>query len=166
MSFASGVPQTFERCGHLPRFRAQDQPTGVIARDGHQQGQEDTWREPIKDQWKAWIAAWLGWTLDAFDFTIFLLIMLPISQEFGVLLLFLLPNLAHRFGVGMPYAFSIFLPGFVLEYADSLCVDERRILRLLLDLGAVLDLPAEGAQLDAADGSDATVLGQYRGVSR
>jgi SHS family lactate transporter-like MFS transporter len=30
------------------------------------------------------VAAWLGWTLDAFDFTIFLLIMLPISQEFGV----------------------------------------------------------------------------------
>ena len=26
------------------------------------------------DQWMAWIAAWLGWTLDAFDFTIFLLI--------------------------------------------------------------------------------------------
>jgi SHS family lactate transporter-like MFS transporter len=42
------------------------------------------WKEPTKDQWKAWIAAWLGWTLDAFDFTIFLLIMLPISQEFGV----------------------------------------------------------------------------------
>jgi len=42
------------------------------------------WREPTKDQWYAWIAAWLGWTLDAFDFTIFLLIMLPISQEFGV----------------------------------------------------------------------------------
>jgi MFS family permease len=42
------------------------------------------WREPTKDQWMAWIAAWLGWTLDAFDFTIFLLIMLPISQEFGV----------------------------------------------------------------------------------
>jgi SHS family lactate transporter-like MFS transporter len=30
------------------------------------------------------VAAWLGWTLDAFDFTIFLLIMLPISQEFNV----------------------------------------------------------------------------------
>jgi SHS family lactate transporter-like MFS transporter len=30
------------------------------------------------------MAAWLGWTLDAFDFTIFLLIMLPISKEFGV----------------------------------------------------------------------------------
>jgi MFS transporter, SHS family, lactate transporter len=42
------------------------------------------WKEPTKDQWLAWIAAWLGWTLDAFDFTIFLLIMLPISQEFGV----------------------------------------------------------------------------------
>jgi SHS family lactate transporter-like MFS transporter len=42
------------------------------------------WKEPTKDQWYAWIAAWLGWTLDAFDFTIFLLIMLPISQEFGV----------------------------------------------------------------------------------
>src|SRR6201984_1902531 len=42
------------------------------------------WREPTKDQWVAWSAAWLGWTLDAFDFTIFLLIMLPISQEFHV----------------------------------------------------------------------------------
>jgi len=44
------------------------------------------WKEPTKDQWYAYIAAWLGWTLDAFDFTIFLLIMLPISQEFGVAL--------------------------------------------------------------------------------
>jgi SHS family lactate transporter-like MFS transporter len=42
------------------------------------------WKEPTGDQWRAWIAAWLGWTLDAFDFTIFLLIMLPIAQEFGV----------------------------------------------------------------------------------
>ena len=42
------------------------------------------WREPTRDQWYAWTAAWLGWTLDAFDFTIFLLIMVPISQEFGV----------------------------------------------------------------------------------
>ena len=42
------------------------------------------WKEPTKDQWYAYIAAWLGWTLDAFDFTIFLLIMLPIAQEFGV----------------------------------------------------------------------------------
>lgn len=42
------------------------------------------WKEPTKDQWLAWWAAWMGWTLDAFDFTIFLLIMVPISQEFQV----------------------------------------------------------------------------------
>ena len=42
------------------------------------------WREPTRDQWLAWWAAWLGWTLDAFDFTMFLLIMVPISQEFHV----------------------------------------------------------------------------------
>jgi MFS family permease len=42
------------------------------------------WKEPTRDQWMAWIAAWLGWTLDAFDFTIFLLIMVPIAQTFEV----------------------------------------------------------------------------------
>ena len=42
------------------------------------------WKEPTKEQWLAWVAAWLGWTLDAFDFTIFLMIMVPISQEFKV----------------------------------------------------------------------------------
>jgi SHS family lactate transporter-like MFS transporter len=42
------------------------------------------WREPTKDQWLAWIASWLGWILDSFDFTIFLLIMVPIANEFGV----------------------------------------------------------------------------------
>src|SRR5579863_9817141 len=42
------------------------------------------WKEPTRDQWYAWVAAWLGWTLDAFDFTVFLLIMVPISKEFGV----------------------------------------------------------------------------------
>src|SRR5690242_16899372 len=42
------------------------------------------WREPTKDQWLAYVAAWLGWTLDAFDFTIFLLIMVPIANEFKV----------------------------------------------------------------------------------
>ena len=38
------------------------------------------WREPTKDQWYAYLAAWLGWTLDAFDFTIFLLIMLETAH--------------------------------------------------------------------------------------
>jgi hypothetical protein len=42
------------------------------------------WKEPTKDQWLAWVAAWLGWTLDAFDFTIFLLIMVPIASSFDV----------------------------------------------------------------------------------
>jgi len=42
------------------------------------------WKEPTKDQWFAWVAAWLGWMLDAFDFTIFLFIMVPIAKEFGV----------------------------------------------------------------------------------
>ncbi len=45
------------------------------------------WREPTHDQWMAYIAAWLGWTLDAFDFTIFLLIMVPIAKYFHVPLL-------------------------------------------------------------------------------
>ena len=42
------------------------------------------WKEPTKDQWLAWIAAWLGWMLDAFDFTIFLLLMAAIADEFQV----------------------------------------------------------------------------------
>src|SRR6201988_1995619 len=42
------------------------------------------WKEPTKDQWLAWVAAWLGWNLDAFDFTIFLLLMVPILKDFCV----------------------------------------------------------------------------------
>src|SRR5438552_18858109 len=42
------------------------------------------YKEPTKDQWYAFGAAWLGWTLDAFDFTVFLLIMVPIAKEFDV----------------------------------------------------------------------------------
>src|ERR1700740_3007131 len=42
------------------------------------------WKEPTKDKGYAYCPAWLGWTLDAFDFTVFLLIMAPIAQEFGV----------------------------------------------------------------------------------
>ena len=45
------------------------------------------WKEPTKDQWYAFVAAWLGWTLDAFDFTVFLLIMHPIAQAFNVSIL-------------------------------------------------------------------------------
>jgi SHS family lactate transporter-like MFS transporter len=42
------------------------------------------WKEPTKDQWLAWIAAWMGWTLDSFDFTVFLLIMVSIAKDFDV----------------------------------------------------------------------------------
>jgi MFS transporter, SHS family, lactate transporter len=42
------------------------------------------WKEPTGNQWLAWWAACLGWMLDGFDFTLFLLIMVPISKEFGV----------------------------------------------------------------------------------
>ncbi|HVE86298.1 MAG TPA: MFS transporter [Myxococcales bacterium] len=41
-------------------------------------------REPTGGQWLSFGAAWLGWVLDAFDFTIFLLAMPLISQEFNV----------------------------------------------------------------------------------
>ena len=41
------------------------------------------WREPTKDNWYAFIAAWLGWTLDAFDFTVFLFLLVPIAKEFN-----------------------------------------------------------------------------------
>jgi SHS family lactate transporter-like MFS transporter len=42
------------------------------------------WKEPTRDQWYAYGAAWAGWTLDAFDFTAFLLIIAPIAKEFDV----------------------------------------------------------------------------------
>jgi MFS transporter, SHS family, lactate transporter len=42
------------------------------------------WREPTKDQWLAFTAGWLGWMLDNFDYTIFLLLMVPIAKDFGV----------------------------------------------------------------------------------
>lgn len=42
------------------------------------------YREPTRGQWTTFIAAWLGWILDAFDFTVFLLVMPEIAKEFGV----------------------------------------------------------------------------------
>ena len=42
------------------------------------------WREPTRGQWASFAAAWAGWVLDAFDFTIFLLVMPEIASEFGV----------------------------------------------------------------------------------
>lgn len=39
---------------------------------------------PSKAAWASLLAAWLGWVLDAFDFTVFLLVMPQIAKEFGV----------------------------------------------------------------------------------
>ncbi len=42
------------------------------------------WREPTRGQWITFFAAWVGWVMDAFDFTIFLLVMPAIAQQFGI----------------------------------------------------------------------------------
>ncbi|MGQ0503749.1 MAG: MFS transporter [Myxococcaceae bacterium] len=42
------------------------------------------WKEPTGAQWMSFLAAWLGWVLDAFDFTVFLLAMPHIAKEFGI----------------------------------------------------------------------------------
>ncbi|MGC3999902.1 MAG: MFS transporter [Anaeromyxobacter sp.] len=42
------------------------------------------WREPTRKNWIAFGAAWSGWVLDGFDFTIFLLAMPDIVKAFGV----------------------------------------------------------------------------------
>jgi SHS family lactate transporter-like MFS transporter len=39
---------------------------------------------PSRDAWAALLAAWFGWVLDAFDFSVFVLVMPQIAQEFGV----------------------------------------------------------------------------------
>ena len=42
------------------------------------------WKEPTRGQWLTFFAAWIGWVMDAFDFTIFLLVMPEIAWQFGV----------------------------------------------------------------------------------
>ncbi len=42
------------------------------------------WKEPTRGQWMTFLAAWVGWVLDAFDFTIYLLVMPEMAKEFGV----------------------------------------------------------------------------------
>jgi SHS family lactate transporter-like MFS transporter len=42
------------------------------------------WKQPSRAQWASFFAAWSGWVLDAFDFTIFLLVMKYIAVEFDV----------------------------------------------------------------------------------
>jgi SHS family lactate transporter-like MFS transporter len=44
------------------------------------------WREPTSRQWSCYLAAWAGWVLDAFDFTVYLLVAAEIADEFGATL--------------------------------------------------------------------------------
>jgi hypothetical protein len=72
----AGYPEWVRKLGEIWR-RAM---TAAVATAGR----IPWWKEPTKEQWLAWWAAWLGWTLDAFDFTVFLLIMVAIAKEFAV----------------------------------------------------------------------------------
>ena len=119
------------------------------------------WREPTKEQWLAWVAAWLGWTLDAFDFTMFLLIMVPISQEFHVPLTdvaFVLSVtlwlrlvgavgwLADRVGRKIPLMISILwysLSNFAAGFAPTFTY--LFLFRALLGIGMGGEWPAGGA---------------------
>lgn len=57
---------------------------GTVIDSGTGEGSVPWWKEPTRDQWFAWVAAALGWTVDGFDFTIFLFLMAPIASEFQV----------------------------------------------------------------------------------
>ena len=121
------------------------------------------WREPTKDQWYAWWAAWLGWTLDAFDFTVFLLIIKPIADEFGVstaevAIVFTLTLwmrlvgavasgwLADRVGRKLPLMISIFwysICNFIAGFSPTFMF--LLVFRTLLGIGMGAEWPAGAA---------------------
>src|SRR5947209_974538 len=121
------------------------------------------WREPTKDQWYAWWAAWLGWTLDAFDFTVFLLIIKPIADEFQVpttevTIVFTLTLwmrlvgavasgwLADRIGRKTPLMISIFwysICNFIAGFSPTFLF--LLIFRTLLGIGMGAEWPAGAA---------------------
>src|SRR5258705_5565255 len=126
-------------------------------------GQVAWWREKTKDQWSAWWAAWLGWTLDAFDFTVFLLIIKPIADEFGVpttevAIVFTLALwmrlvgavasgcLADRIGRKTPLMISIFwysICNFIAGFSPSFMF--LLVFRTLLGIGMGAEWPAGAA---------------------
>ena len=126
-------------------------------------GQVAWWREPTKDQWMAWIAAWLGWTLDAFDFTVFLLIIKPIADEFQVpttevAIVFTLTLwmrlvgavasgwLADRVGRKLPLMISIFwysICNFIAGFSPTFMF--LLVFRTLLGIGMGAEWPAGAA---------------------
>src|ERR1700751_575575 len=121
------------------------------------------WKKPTKDQWYAWWAAWLGWTLDAFDFTVFLLIIKPIADEFGVstaevAIVFTLTLwmrlvgavgsgwLADRVGRKLPLMISIFwysVCNFIAGFSPTFVF--LLIFRTLLGIGMGAEWPAGAA---------------------
>jgi SHS family lactate transporter-like MFS transporter len=121
------------------------------------------WKEPTKDQWNAYIAAWLGWTLAAFDFTIFLLIMVPIAKEFDVPLTAVTAGFAitlwlrlvgataagwmsDRMGRKAPLMISILwysLCNFIAGFSPSFAV--LLVFRALLGIGMGAEWPAGAA---------------------
>jgi SHS family lactate transporter-like MFS transporter len=121
------------------------------------------WKEPTKDQWYAWWAAWLGWTLDAFDFTVFLLIIKPIADEFQVpttevAIVFTLTLwmrlvgavasgwLADRIGRKTPLMISIFwysICNFIAGFSPTFTF--LLIFRTLLGIGMGAEWPAGAA---------------------
>jgi hypothetical protein len=81
--------QTSRRTSHQPAMPGKGNFTMSYAASSRATG--PWWREPTKDQWYAFIAAWLGWTLDAFDFTVFLFLLVPIAKEFHADLALVVP---------------------------------------------------------------------------
>ena len=88
------------------------------------------WKEPTRAQWCAFVAAWSGWVLDAFDFTIFFLVMKEIGDEFGVstvattgaITLTLIARLAGGFAAGaLADRFGRRLPLMLSILGFSLC---------------------------------------------
>src|ERR1700733_11263244 len=75
-----GSPQRWwprSRAGRRETVRALSRTTRPPRADAQKKGESAMsalvqstpwWREPTRDQWYAWTAAWLGWTLEAFDF--------------------------------------------------------------------------------------------------
>jgi SHS family lactate transporter-like MFS transporter len=54
---------------------------------GYETGMDNAkpwWKEPTRKQWAAFSAAWVGWVLDAFDFTIYIVVANEIMKEFNV----------------------------------------------------------------------------------
>src|SRR5438105_15057094 len=45
---------------------------------------EPWYREVTREQWKAFLAAYLGWVLDAFDFTILTFLLVDIQRSFTI----------------------------------------------------------------------------------